>query len=224
MGVGVNMSGLLLQVLPLALGAAVSPMLLIVQLLTLAGRKEQVRRALAITLGAGTVLALITALLLTVGQNLNTGSSGPDPVGAAIRGVCAALLLFLGYRNVRKRGKPSSGYGKRFANVKLRGYFVGGGVIMLADFTSLILYIPAMHIIIRSSAGSSAQAAAVLMIYIFTMLPLIVPLVIAVAMGSKSDHILGSMNAFVTKHAAVINATICFAFAIYLAWGAYKSI
>lgn len=218
------MSGLLLQVLPLALGAAVSPMLLIVQLLTLSGRTQQVRRATAITLGAGVMLALITALLLTVGQNIDAGKSGSDPVGAVIRGVCADLLLFLGYRNVKKRGKESDGYGKRFANVKLRGYFVGGGVIMLADFTSLILYIPAMHIIVRSSAGSSAQAAAVAMIYVFTMLPLIVPLVIALAMGSKSDQILGSMNVFVTKHAAVINATICFAFAIYLAWGAYKSV
>ena len=61
-------------VLPLALGAAVSPTLLTLQLLILAGVRDQKRRAWAMALGCAVVLLGFMAVLATVAKGIDIAS------------------------------------------------------------------------------------------------------------------------------------------------------
>lgn len=219
------MGELLAQVIPLAVGAMISPVLLIVQVLTLTGREKPVARAIAIAAGSAVTLLAITAVLATAAAGIQVEhQTGPDPVGAAIRGVCALVLLALGARSLARRGSPQGDRGKRLANVKTRGYFVVGLLAMLSNVTSLVLYIPAMHLIVHANVDGGGKLAATAMLFAFTMLPLWLPLAMTLSLGSRSTAVLSRLNAVVTKHTEVINAVICFAFAAYLTYGAIKAL
>ncbi len=56
------------------------------------------------------------------------------------------------------------------------------------------------------------------LLFLITMLPLLVPLAIAVAMGPHAAEFLAKLNVFVTRHNATISAVVCFGFAIYIAY------
>ena len=53
--------------------------------------------------------------------------------------------------------------------------FLLGGVMMLTNFTSLVLYIPAMKDIHRSPASDATKAVVVLVAFLVTSLPALVP-------------------------------------------------
>lgn len=71
------MGSLLSQVLPLAAGAAISPAILTLQLLTLAKGGAALKRAWFIAAGAALVLGIEAVLALSLAQS--TGGSGTTP-------------------------------------------------------------------------------------------------------------------------------------------------
>jgi hypothetical protein len=87
-----RVGGLLGIVVPLAAGAAISPTVLTLQLLTLSRKVAPLARGWAIAAGYVAVLAVETAvaLLLAVGTG---GSDTPDETTAAIKLAAAILLL-----------------------------------------------------------------------------------------------------------------------------------
>lgn len=215
------MGQLLAQIVPLGLGAMISPMLLVIQILTLTGKTKPVRRAAAITLGAGLALAGITVVLLTIASGIDLGTKHTaDPTSAIVKGICALALLGLGIRNVARRRTSSAHHPNRLASAKTRAFFVAGLLGMVSNVTSLVLYIPAMHIVYNARVTTADQGIAIAIMYLLTMLPLLAPLAVAVALGPKSADVLAAMNRFVTKHSSDINAGLCFVFAAYLGYGA----
>ena len=200
-------------------------MLLVVQVLTLTGKSKPIQRAAALTAGAALTLAIITVLLLTIASGLDIGTKHQvDPASAIIKGVCALALLGLGIRNLAHRRHASGRNMDRLAAAKTRAFFAAGLVGMLTNVTSLVLYIPAMHIAYNAPVPGADKTVAILIMFLFTMVPLLVPLTIAVAMGPKADTVLGAMNRFVAQHSADINAGLCFVFAIYLGYGAVSAV
>lgn len=215
------MGQLLAQVIPLGLGAMISPMLLVIQVLTLTGKSKPLQRAAAITLGAAVTLAVITALLLTIAGGIDIGAKhAANPASAIIKGICAVALLALGIRNVAHRRDAMGQRLDRLATARTRAFFIAGLLGMLSNVTSLVLYIPAMHAIYNSQVVSSSKGIAIVIIYLMTMLPLLAPLAIALSMGPRATTVLEVMNRFVTKHSSMITAALCFVFAAYLGYGA----
>lgn len=215
------MGQLLTEIIPLGVGAMISPLLLVIQVLTLTGKSKPVARAAAITLGAALALAVITVVLLTIARGIDIGAKhGSNPTSAIVKGICAAALLGLGIRNLAHRRDTTSHRLDRLATAKTHAFFIAGLLGMLSNVTSLVLYIPAMHIIYNSQVADSGKGIAILIMYVLTMLPLLAPLTIALAMGQRSTTVLAAMNRFVTKHSSAINAGLCFVFAAYLGYGA----
>ena len=219
------MEGLFTQVLPLALGAMVSPTLLTLQVLVLSSPTKPKLKAWALTLGAALTLIVYAILGVTVLRSVGNGSSSDTSHGwtyIIIRVACGLLLLLLGLRALR--GKPTAGENHqskvktKLASAGPLFYMPVGFVGMLTDVSSLILFLPALHDITRSSADSAAKAVVFGFLYLMVMVPLLLPVLLITVMGSKADGMLASLNRFVTANSRRINAAICFFFAAYLLW------
>ena len=212
------MGSLLTSVLPLALGAAVSPLILTLVVLILAGRTKPVLRGWVFTAGVAVVLvgySFVGAKLLHLGQSDPSKHSVSSGV---IRLVATVLLLLLGIRALRSKSDRSGALMKRMDSARTSEFFVIGMLTMVANFTSIVLFLPALHDIDHADVSSTDKLLAYAMLVAITLLPALVPVLIATLLGPRGQPMLDALNRFVTAHSRQINAGICFVFALYLGY------
>jgi len=216
------MAALLVSVVPLAIGAAISPTLLALQLLVLTGSTRPVARAWALAGGAALVLAAFSLLGITVLNHLHPAKHGHHSLrGAVIMFVAAGLLALLAVRSLAKRPTSAEQNKTRTAG-RLENaptyWFVGVGALgMVVNFSTLILFLPALHEITRSSAGTADRVVAFAVLYLITLLPVLAPVGLVTVLGRRADPLLDATHGFVTRHARQIGITIEIVFAAYLA-------
>ncbi len=211
---GSHMGSLLAIVLPLACGAAVSPTVLALQLLTLSRRTAPVARAWAVAAGCALVLAglSVAALLLAHGSG---GSDSPSEAGGIVKLVAALLLLGLGVRQLRT--PPRTDPRPEHAGAHpLRQSFGLRAAMMLSNFSTIVLYFPAVHAIGIDDADAGAKAVAFVLLYAITLLPAVGPPLVVTLLGPRATPALQRLNGFFTAHRRGIGAGICFAFALLL--------
>jgi len=213
------MASLLGIVLPLALAAAVSPTTLAVELLTLSRKTEAIRRAWAVAAGSALVLAGFAALALILAESTG-GAHSPSEAGAIVKLAAAVLLLGFGVRTLR--APPRSPRPERVSAHPLRGALLLGIGLMLTNFSSLVLFFPAMHAIGISDAGLAAQIVAFALLYAITLMPAYGPPLLVTLLGPRADPILERLSHFFTTHHKGIGAGLCFAFAVLLAVAGLK--
>ncbi len=215
------MAALVVSVLPLAIGAAVSPTLLALQLLVLTGSTHPVSRAWALAGGAAVVLAVFSLLGVTVLNRLHPSEPHRHSVhGAVIMFLCGGLLAVLAVRSVLKRPTPAEQHKTRTAG-RLQnaptGWFLGVGAIgMVVNFSTLVLFLPALHEITRSSVGITGRVMVFVLLYLITLVPVLVPVGLVTVLGDRAQPLLESTHTFVTRHARMIGIVIEVVFAVYL--------
>jgi len=211
---------LLAIVVPLALGAAVSPTLLGLEVLVLSGRRHPVSRAWAVAVGSALILIAYGVLGLTVLENLDVGRSHRSPTGAAIDLVVAMLLVALALRALR-RGKTTAESHQSRTQGRLAdaptAYFVGAGAVgMLVNFSTLLLFLPALHEISHSSVNLAEKGVVGIILVVITLLPVLAPVSLVALLGHRADDPLSHLNAFVSRHSRQITAAIAGLFAVVL--------
>ena len=215
------MAALLASVLPLAIGAAVSPTLVALQLLVLTGTTKPVARAWALALGSALVLAAFSLLGLTVLNHLHPARHGHHSLrGAVIMFVAAGLLVFLAVRSIARRPtsaeQQASHTADRLATAPT-AWFVGVGALgMVVNFSTLLLFLPALHEITRSSVGLAGRSVAFALLFVITLLPVLVPVGLVTVVGPRADPALAATHRFVSGHARQIGVVIEVFFAAYL--------
>jgi hypothetical protein len=214
------MAALLASVLPLAVGAAISPTLLALQLLVLTGKTKPVARAWALVAGSALVLAAFSVLGLTVLNHLHPDHHHGSVRDAVIMFVAAALLAALAVRSLVHR--PTSGEQQtprtaaRLSNAPT-AWFVGAGAIaMVVNFSTLVLFLAALHEITRSSVSLVGRGVAFSLLFVITLLPVLLPVVLVMALGQRSQPPLQAVRSLVTRHARQIGVVIEVVFAVYL--------
>ena len=216
------MDELLAKVVPLALGAAVSPMVLTVQIFILAGRVKPLLRAWVFTAGGALTLVAYSVLGATI---LKGGGAERHSVSTAIiRLVAAALLLLLAIRAARAKTTSSQKLLDRLDSASTLSFLIVGVLTMIANFSTLVLFLPAIHEILRSSVSEADKFLTYALLLAITMIPALLPVGIATLMGSRADGILEGLHRFVTKHTKQINVGICLLFAVLLTWGGIKAL
>jgi Sap, sulfolipid-1-addressing protein len=208
---------LLAIVLPLALGAAASPTIIGVQLVTVSGTVRPLQRSWALAAGCAAVLLAVSALALLV-AGISNALDDPSPTGGVVKLVAAVALAALGVRAVRRRGSPRPAApreGKEEPHLG-RTFALGAG-LMATNFSSLVLYFPAMHAIGISDAGTGACVIAFLLLFTIALLPAWGPPLLIWALGDRARGPLDRMGRFFTAHRSAIAATLCFGFAVLLA-------
>ena len=214
------MTQLLGRVLPLALGAAVSPTIVAAAVLVLASRTRPVARGAMFTLGTVVVLAGYTLLGLTALSNVSAHPSATTrAVSGGIDTALGIALLAYALRELllvhpatpdpRTETRAPTGEGVFAA-------FLLGAVMMLTNFTSLVLYIPAMKDIHRSVVSDGTKAAVVLVAFLVTALPALVPLGARVVAPGPSARGLTRVGTFMTVHKRGVTVAVAALFGGYL--------
>ena len=208
-------TSLALDVLPLALGAAVSPLLLVGQVLTLTSPGSGLRRGWCFALGSALVVAVWAVLGLATGAALPARSSGPDPVSACLHLVLAIVLVVIGIEMLQ-RPEPQKVAPTAPVAHPLRGSFLLGLGLMAANLTSLVLFLPAIQDVARSGVAPIPRALMVGLVSLITLLPCLGPLLALVLSGSSGRRRLVALSSWSERHQRQINAALCFGFGVFL--------
>jgi hypothetical protein len=215
------MAALLATVLPLAIGAAISPTLVGLQLLVLTGTTKPVARAWALALGSALVLAAFSLLGLTVLDHLHPAEHGHRSLrGAAIMFVAAGLLATLAVRSIARQPTPAERHSSRTSDRLATAptpWFVGVGALgMVVNFYTLLLFLPALHEITRSPVGLAGRSVTFALLFLITLLPVLLPVGLVAVLGHRADPALAATHAFVERHSRQIGIVIEVIFALYL--------
>lgn len=217
------MGELLSKVIPLALGAAVSPTVLIVVLLVLSGRRA-IARGTAFVAGVLVVLSGLTVLGLLLSKPAHASAVQID-VTRAIDGLVGTLLLLLAARTVmrmilsRRTGssEPTDTSGTDAQrSTGLVTAFVLGVAMMLSNFSTILLYLPAMHEISTSTVGFRDKVLAVALAFVITSIPATGPLALRLTLPDASARLLDRLRTLATRYQRQIGITIELVFGVYL--------
>lgn len=213
-------------ILPYALGAAISPLLLTVEILILAGGVKPKRRAWIYAAGALVVAVIITAAIAFVFRQMAPSDSGPSPLERGVEATAALVLIAMAVRaflpvHGKDEGKPSRLH-EWMQHGRTRTFFVIGMIMMATNGSSIVIMIPGIHAIETLRPGFVAGSVALAVLVAFVMLPAILPVGVATALGSRSDAFLQKLNAFVTQHSRTITGVLCAVIAVYLVYGAFN--
>lgn len=208
-------------VLPLALGAAISPTLLTIEVLILSGARDQKPRAWAFAAGCAAVLIGYIVVLATLAKGLQLQSTDQSAPESAVKLVCAVLLAFLGVRALRREpsGRPSR-VQRTLADAKPRLYFVAGMAGMATNASSLVLIVPAVHMTMNADLSTDQLAVVLGMLFVIVLIPVWLPVTLVTIAGRRGDAVIQRLNGFTTAHSREINAGIAFFFAVWLVYSA----
>jgi cytochrome c biogenesis protein CcdA len=213
------MSSLLAQIIPLALAAAISPVLFLLQLNTLTGARP-IARGSALAAGAAFVLIVVSTIGVALG---GTGFSTRDTLQAAINIVFGALLVAVGLRALLRPPKPKPSASEAKPTSVARSFLAGAGG-MASNVTTFALYIPALALIAGSELPLGQRGVAALIILVLTLMVAWLPLLLAVAVPGASTRLLPWLGHWMTANNRWIQVVLGFGFGIWLVTKGVKAL
>lgn len=214
------MSELLSKVVPLSLGAAISPTVLAVGLVILSGRRA-VARGAAFVAGVLVVLSGLTALGL-YGVRQAAPSATTSDVEHIVDAVVGVLLLLLALGTVLRASThdpatpPPDDAPPTDHRPGLWGAFVLGLAMMVSNFSTILLYLPAMHLVSAADMGGSDRVVAVVLAFVITSLPATAPFLFRVLSPGVSARAFDGLHAFLARHQRQIGVGVEVVFGVYL--------
>jgi threonine/homoserine/homoserine lactone efflux protein len=204
------MSGLLGQVIPMALAAAISPVIFLLQLNTLTGSRALARGS-ALTAGAAVVLIVLSTIGVALGD---TGFSTNEQLQAVINLAFGVLLVTVGVRALLRPPAPTPSKEEKGQGVV--GSFLAGAAAMASNVTTFALYTPALALIAGSGLPLGQRGLATLIIFLITLMVAWVPLVLAAAVPAASSRLLPALGRWMTANNRWIQVVLGFGFGIWL--------
>jgi len=204
-------SSLLGEIVPMAFAAAISPVIFLLQLNTLTGKRPLARGA-AVTGGAAGVLIIVSSIGVALG---GTGFSSDDWLQAAIKISFGGLLRAIGGRALvrppePKKTKPDTG------SASVGRAFVEGAAAMGSNLTTFALYIPALALIAGSGLGLGERGVAALIILVITLVLAWVPLMAAAVIPHATERWLPAMGRWMTTNDRWVQVVLGFGFGTWL--------
>lgn len=215
------MRGLLPQLLPLAFGAAVSPVVLTAVVLTLASRSHPRERAAAFTLGAVVPLLVVGLGGLAIFASVPEVSHRRDPaVSAAIDLSFGVVLLLLALRAVLSPPPPSKAGSPRAApgddRAHLWRYLVLGVASMVTNFSTLVLFVPAVKEIARARLSVAGESAAFALLLAITLIPALVPLLFYMLAPQAAERVLTPLGDWASSHKRILGVAVAVVLGVWL--------
>lgn len=218
------MGSTLLTVLPLALGGAISPMILLLQLATLASRAHPVGRAFIVLAANLSVVVVIIGVVLVTDHRTAGGvaaSGASDVVGAWIKVVLAILLIATAIRLALEDDKPTSAHDDQDdGNQPLRPirFFLLGVGAMVSNATTIVLLIPAVHTVATAGLRRPQELTLLAVVSIIVLLPSYLPLVALGSLGRRGPDVLARLSRWLRIHNRQVGIAVSLGFAVYLGW------
>jgi threonine/homoserine/homoserine lactone efflux protein len=201
------------DILPLAIGVAISPVPIIAIVLML-GTPRARATGPAFTLGwiAGLTLAG-TIMLVIASGNATTDTGKPETWVSLLKLVLGALFLLLAVKQWRSR--PAAGEEAvmpkwmRKIDTFTAGKALAGGVVLSGlNPKNLALTIAAAAAIAQAGISSGEEAGAMAIFVAIGSLTILAPVVIYFALGSRAARILDGLKMWMAAHNAAIMAVL----------------
>lgn len=216
------MHQLLAETIPLALGAAVSPIVLAITIAMLTG-PGRTARALAFLSGESIPLLVLAGLLLVFGAAVSFKAS-PGAM-AVIDLVFGAVLLLVGLRalgrELAERGAPADPgdlaelHQQHSGTPPGRAFAIGVGS-MATNFTSLILYLPAMKTVAGSPLPLPDRLTVTVLLIVVVLSTVWLPLLLSLAAPDTADRVLSRAAAAFHSHKRKVTIVLGLGFGAYL--------
>jgi len=214
------MAGVYRDILPLALGAAVSPVLLLFVVGVLSGSRP-LTRGLVFGAGALSVSVVIAAVVLlgAEGTGVSDGEHRHSLAGALFDLIAGALLLVLAVvtivRGPRPKKPPKHTHEPGTEPHLARTYLFGIGS-MATNVTSLALYLPALKEIVVDGTSDGERALAAGVFIAIMLAPIELPLAAYAIAPARASAALETLKAAMTRHQRKVGMGVEVVFGAYL--------
>jgi hypothetical protein len=204
-------------VIPLALGAAISPLVFVGGIAVMTG-PGPLRHGCAFAIGAALPLLALTVIAVALGHALSLPEASDSVKGWIDIGLGLVLGL-LGLRGLTRRSKPPQPKQRPEGRGLGRLVAMGAG-LMVTNVTTLALYIPAMKLIEASGVSVPEEAAAIAIVLVISLALVLIPLSVVALAPKESERLLTRAGDWLGAHHRTIAIALCFGFgALLLAKG-----
>jgi len=206
------MASLIGDLLPLALGVAISPIPIIAIILMLITPKAR-SNGTAFLVGWSGAIAVEVALVVIAFGAAGAGSSGSGSTNAAIRLVLGVLLLVMAVRQWRSRPAPGETPAMPKWMSALDAFSPGrslGMAALLAGVNpkNLLLNLAAADLIAASALTASQQAVTGVVYVVLASLTIAAPLVVYLGLGARAGEILAGWKDWLVLHNSAVMAIL----------------
>ena len=209
------------QMLPAAVGVAISPFPIVAVVLMLATPRARTNGP-AFLAGWLAGLALLGAILLTVSNHLDpTSSSGPATWVTVVKLLAGLALVYLAFR--QWQGRPRGGVAPEeprwmasvdgFTPVKTAST---GAVLSTVNPKNFLLALAGVEAIAGAGISVGEEAIAWLVFILIGSLGVIAPLAVYFALGARSQQILEDLKGWMIQNSAVIMTVLLFVIGVKL--------
>jgi Sap, sulfolipid-1-addressing protein len=223
------MGDLIAKTAPVAVGAAISPILVISVVLLLSGTRKPQARALAFAVGNVVALAIVAVVVLALFHSAGHTGTGSTKAGKLIDLILGVLLAAMGVGKLIEfiYRKPSDESGEATPDAEadhpaaqkggVFGSLALGVALMATNITTIALYLSAMKDVAEAKVDNGVRVVVVAVTIVIIMVPVAVPLLITVVVPGTSTKLLAAVRTFITRYRDLIMGIFVTGFGVYLA-------
>ena len=201
---------ILFSLLPLGIGAAISPWPTTVTIMFLSTGRP-LAKALAYLIGYSAVLVAIGIFALTVfGGGDYEGGDRSSAAGGTLDVVFGILFLVLALKLWLKAPDPSAPpprWMSAFESINIGGAFLLGVFMMVTNFSTLPLYIAGLKELVTANLNPAGNLFALVLFILLIVVELLVPTVVYARSPRRGGELLDGARQWLEKYNRVI--TIC---------------
>lgn len=207
------MGNLITNVILIGLGAAVSPVAIMI-LLAIMVKKNARRNSLLFLAGFTLVLVAIgiASLYLFKAGDAGKHQTFDGWVDVTLGLMCLGWIPFAWKKKPRQQ-KPEDEGMKPFSALTL------GMIAMLINGSTFVLYVSGAHAIEQANGiGAGGHVVAFVVLTFATLTTLLVPITIYQISPKRSQKLMDALGAWLARHNKIIAVAILLVFATYLLW------
>jgi threonine/homoserine/homoserine lactone efflux protein len=209
------------DIIPLAIGVALSPLPIVAVILMLFSKNPR-GTSLGFLAGWFLGVAVVASVVVFVVDPVQQATGGEDsPVAAVFRILLGVVLLVLAYRDWKMRPQPGeqADMPKWMQGIDslTAGKALAMGVLLAGVNPKNLTLTVAAGVAIAAAGLSTSQAVVALVFYIvLACVTVAAPVVLALALGEKATPTLDHWKAWLTYNNAVVMMLLCLVFGIVL--------
>ncbi len=203
-----NTGSLLGNLIPLAIGFAISPVPVIAVILMLSSEGALANAVLFDIGWLSSIIATSAVFLLCFGSRTISENEATGTAGAALRAALGILLLLLaGRRFIQRRKAIPQKQPRLLQSIESVGAAAAlgiGAATVVLNPKNLVLLLSALSQVIQTGASTGTNVVALAIFTLVGSIGVLLPLAIYVIFREKASAILGSWNAWLTAHNSTV--------------------
>ncbi len=222
-----DLSQLLVQVIPLSFLAAVSPVSLSIFLILMTFTKDRRLAGLSFFIGSVIMLLIVVFLGMVLGQSLVSSGHTDNSTKAIIDLFLGAILILLGIRSLFKENHESriiqrlkEGEEAVSRSKEIEKYLVIGFFTFLVNFSTAIFVLDVGKVIGLAGASLLSNIIAIVIMLLITMILIELPLLFILFMPKTADKFLDPLEKWIKKNGSYIITIFLIAIGAYVMYNA----